>query len=239
MSQPIIAITVSQIHPNGINLNSLSSAYVNSVKKAGGLPLMIPNEFPLEEIIALCGRVDGVLFSGGEDVDIKLFDGEPHPEIGDPSEERDRLEIALVKEALANHLPILGICRGVQVINVALGGTLYTHIPAQFNTATEHSTPESKGKNFFAHEVNIAPDTKLARIIAKTTILVNSFHHQAIKDLAPGLMVTASSTDGLIEAVEIPGDPFTLIGVQWHPEGIQEKEEQQKLFRAFVTACNK
>ncbi|MCX6055829.1 MAG: gamma-glutamyl-gamma-aminobutyrate hydrolase family protein [Chloroflexi bacterium] len=239
MSQPLIAISVNQILRNGIDTNSISYSYTEAVVRAGGLPLLIPNDFPVNEIQTLCDRIDGVLLSGGGDIDVNLFDGEHHAKIGDPSRDRDRLEIALFQQALGEHLPIFGICRGAQLINVAMGGTLYTHIPTQFETTIEHNTPERKGRDHIAHQVEIEEGSLIGQIIGRTKIPVNSFHHQAIKILAPGLKVTARATDGLIEAVEIPGTLFKALGVQWHPEGIQGISEQRDLFSAFVTACHK
>jgi putative glutamine amidotransferase len=236
MKKPVIGITVNEISGNP-NSNRLSSAYTAAIKNAGGLPLLIPNEFPVNDIVTLKNVLNGILLTGGGDVNINLFDGQDDPEIGNVSDARDALEIALVRKSREFNWPLFGICRGVQVLNVALGGTLYTHIPAQFQTILKHDTPDSMGRDFLAHKVIIENGSKLFDIIGMTEIKTNSFHHQGIKDLAPTLRVTARASDGLIEAVETNENGFDMIGVQWHPECIQMLPEQQNLFRAFINAC--
>jgi len=237
MTKPIIGITVSQAHKKDRLYNQIPSAYAEAIVKAGGLPLLVPIEYPLGQVFDLFERIDGLLLSGGGDIDIQAFNGDPHPAVSDVSIERDQLEFALLKGALQAQKPVLGICRGIQVINVALGGTLYTHIPDQFDSKLEHSTSDEKGRGFLAHEIDLESNSKLGKIIGQSHFAVNSFHHQAIQRLAADLVVTAHASDGLIEAVEIPGDAFTLIGVQWHPECLLDLQIQLELFKAFVAAC--
>ena len=185
MALPMIGITVSQVYKNNQWVNHNPSAYAEAIVRAGGLPILIPNEFPLEQLPDLSSKIDGLMLSGGGDLDIRLFNGVPHQTISEVSEDRDRLEIALIRQALEDHKPIFGICRGIQVINVALGGTLYTHIPDQYNSGIDHSTPNEKGRDFIAHELTLNPDSKLGKIVGQQHFGVNSFHHQAILKTSP------------------------------------------------------
>ena len=143
----------------------------------------------------------------------------------------------MVKLAIDTDWPLFGICRGIQVLNVALGGKLYTDIPSQFQTTLNHSTPADKGRYFLAHKVEIVADSTLAKTMNTTFTGVNSFHHQAVKKLAPGLTVTARATDGLIEAVDLPGRNKPIFGVQWHPENLQAIQCHKALFEEFVRVC--
>lgn len=237
MTTPIIGITVSKIFKNHRYYNQIPSAYAEAVVRAGGLPLLIPIEFPVSQTLSILDRVDGLLLSGGGDVDYRIYNGEAHPSIEGICEGRDQLEIALLKSAITAEKPVLGICRGTQLINVALGGTLYTHIPVQFDTDINHSTPEEDGRDCLVHDVELDPNSKLGKIIGQKRFSVNSFHHQAIQKAAPDLRVTAHATDGLIEAVELVGDSFGVIGVQWHPECLLAIESQLEIFKAFTAAC--
>ncbi len=237
MSAPIIGITVSQVKSRYRVQNYSPSAYARAITQAGGVPLLIPNEYPLEKIPDLFHILGGLLLSGGGDVDVSLYQGIEHPLVDGVSHERDQLEIALLKHALKISKPVLGICRGLQLINVALGGTLYTDIPDQYPTETQHSTPESKGRDFIAHDVSLDTHSKLGSIIGQEHLQVNSFHHQAILKTAPGLLVTAHASDGLIEAVELPGERFSLLAVQWHPEDLTSQPQHYKIFKSFVSAA--
>ena len=143
-----------------------------------------------------------------------------------------------MEQAIERDLPLLGICRGQQMLNTALGGTLYTDIASQFNTRIVHAQPDSKTPGYLAHEVEVLPGTGLARIIGQSGIRVNSRHHQAIRELAPGLRVTAQAKDGLIEGVELAGKKFCM-GVQWHPEALLDMEEHFRIFTAFITAAQR
>ncbi len=234
---PFIGITVSQVLNRNNLVNQNPSTYAQAIKLAGGLPVLIPNEFPHDQIPELFERIDGLLLSGGGDIGLHYFNGEPHPTVAGVSAERDELEITLCNFAIRARKPVLGICRGMQVINVALGGSLYTHIPDQYPSNVKHQTLDENGRDFLAHEITLEPGSKLQRIYGCSQFQVNSFHHQAIKKTAPDLVVTGHASDGLIEAVEMAGDAFSVIGVQWHPECLLEHETQRKLFEAFVGAC--
>jgi len=235
VKKPIIAITTNftnrELHNNPV------SAYTEAVAGAGGTPLLLPRNLPLSQLNMRFKEFQGLILSGGGDVDIRYFNGEPNAAIGDPSPERDALELALVKLALEVDLPVFGICRGIQVLNVALGGTLYTDIPSQYKTSIIHSTSASLGRQYLAHEVEIDSGSKLSHIHGSTRIQVNSFHHQAIKELAKGLTITARATDGLIEAVELLDAQKPVLGVQWHPENLQSLPAHKVLFVEFVRSC--
>lgn len=235
MKKPVITITTN-FTSQEIEKKP-ESAYAAALIGAGATPVLLPRDIPQKDYPSLCEKYDGILLSGGGDVDIRLFAGEPNPAIGNPSPQRDRLEIALVHLALENGLPLFGICRGIQVLNIALGGTLYTDIPSQYQTSLQHSTPAEKGRQNLAHAVDINPDSLIHRFTSATHLDVNSFHHQAIRQPAPGLVITARATDGLIEAVEIPGSKNVTFGVQWHPENLQSIPVHKALFTEFVNSC--
>lgn len=235
MKKPLIAITTNftktELEKKPV------SAYATAVEGAGGTAVLIPKDFPRDEYTNLRKKFDGLLLTGGGDVDIRHFNGEPNSAIGIPSPLRDELELALARLAIESGWPLLGICRGIQVLNIALGGTLITDIPSQYKTTIEHNTPADKGRQFLAHDVQVEETSSLARIMRSTHIKTNSFHHQAIKQPAVGLIVTARTADGLIEAVEIPGSTKPVIGVQWHPENLQEIPVHKALFMEFINAC--
>ena len=201
------------------------------------LPGLFPGIFPIDQCNNLHNECDGLLLSGGGDVDISHFNGEPNPAIGESSPLRDNLELTLARLAIESDWPLFGICRGIQVLNVALGGSLITDIPSQFKTTIEHGTPAAKGRQFLAHSVDIVADSSLARIMGSSHVEVNSFHHQAIKQPATRLAVTARSSDNLIEAVELTSVSKPVFGVQWHPENLQQMPAHKALFVEFIKSC--
>ncbi len=212
---------------------SLRQDYVRAVEQAGGLPLVFAPSTPTGagELLA---RVEGLLLTGGSDIDPALYGARALPELGPVVRDRDEFEIALCREALDRNLPILAICRGHQVLNVATGGTLLQDIPSQLEGARNHDPALERWEN--AHEVRVLPGTKLGAILGKETVLVNSFHHQAIEKLGAGLVCSALAPDGVIEGVEAPGRRF-VVGVQWHPEAFWHRPENfAALFRAFLLA---
>ena len=235
MKKPVIAITTN--FTNVEIEKKPASTYAKAVEGAGGTAVLIPRDLPVDQYAALRERYDGLLLTGGGDVDISHFNGEPNPAIGHPSPLRDRLELALALLAIESGWPLFGICRGIQVLNVALGGTLITDIPSQYKTTIDHNTAAEKGRQYLAHAVDIVGDSSLARMMGSTHVEVNSFHHQAIKQPAARLVVTARSSDGLIEAVELPGISKPVIGVQWHPENLQEMSVHKALFEEFIKSC--
>jgi putative glutamine amidotransferase len=210
--------------------------YVESVRRAGGDPVVLATEDQPEELIEC---LDGLLLTGGADIDPVLY-GEPaHPTTNsDPL--RDRFEIPLARAAVASGLPLFAICRGVQVLNVAEGGTLVQDIPSAVRSDLPHAIDVPK--DAVAHSIRITPGSRLAESLGPAagggTCDVNSRHHQAVKDVAPGFVVTATSADGVIEAIERPGAAFCL-GVQWHPENFWRSGQFAPLFAAFVEAARR
>ncbi len=207
MSAPLIGITVNHLTRKNKDVEDwLLSAYPAAVMNAGGLPVMIPNEFPLDKLDFLIEKLDGLILTGGGDIETSRFNGVESDKVGGISRERDELELQLVRQALQADLPLLGICRGLQVLNVALGGSLFTDIPAQFPTTLQHNYPSSlRSRDFIGHQVAVVPGSRLSTILKQPEIAVNSRHHQAVKEVAEGLVISARAADGLIEALEIPG----------------------------------
>jgi putative glutamine amidotransferase len=185
----------------------------------------------------LLPRLDGLLITGGGDIDPARFGGPQHPRVYDIDTRRDDFEISLVQMAVKKGIPFLGICRGTQVINVALGGTLYTDLADQYPGALKHDNYPDIPRGYLAHHVSICTESRLALILGGDNFQVNSLHHQGLNYLAPDLSAAAFAPDRLIEAVELVGHPFG-IGVQWHPEWMQEHEPQRQLFQALVQVAS-
>ena len=208
--------------------------YVRAVESAGAVPLVLAPG-PLAHVADLVERLDGLVLSGGADVDPGHYGEEPHETVDDVTPERDAFELALSRAALLRDLPLLAICRGHQVLNVATGGTLIQDIPSQVQGALDHDPKKERWEP--AHEVRILPGTRLREILGRDRVAVNSIHHQAIREPGRGLVVTAYSVgDDVIEGVEIPARRF-VVGVQWHPEAFWDQPETfQPLFAALVAA---
>ncbi|MDF3288990.1 gamma-glutamyl-gamma-aminobutyrate hydrolase family protein [Streptomyces silvisoli] len=205
----------------------LPAGYPRIVQAAGALAVMLPPDDPgaAKEAVE---RVDGVVIAGGEDVDPRRYGAEPHPRTGPPAVERDAWELALIEAALASGTPLLGICRGMQLLNVALGGTLVQHLPDEVGH-TEHAEREGV---FGSHRIVPVPGTRLATAVPEP-VDVPTYHHQAVGRLGNGLVASAHAVcDGTVEAVELPGTPFTL-AVQWHPE----MSDDPRVLRALVAAA--
>ena len=233
---PIIGITANQIsNLYGQPAVQLLQAYADAIAQAGGVPVVIPSSVAHGGWEALYARLDGILFSGGGDIAVDQFSGEPHPRVDDVEPDRDSIELSLLRAAAEGGKPFLGICRGCQLVNVGLGGTLYTHIPDQLPGALDHAYPGNK-RTVLVHEVQIEEGTKVANVLDEPIIKVNSHHHQGLKDIAPSLRVAGRAPDGLVEAVELPEHPFGL-AVQWHPEWLTAQEHTRNLFRRFVAAA--
>lgn len=234
MNTPLIGIT-SENTENEYGQPAIRSlrTYIHEVIKAGGIPLVIPSETPVELLKELFTRLDGIILTGGDDIDPDRFNGETHPKIGKPDPLRDECEITLAKLAVAEQKPVLGICRGIQLLNVALGGDLYTHVEDQHPAKTKHDYYPEPPRDLLSHPVSIDENSKLFEIVGKNKIDVNSLHHQGVRTLSPKLVASAYSPDGLIEAAEVPEHPFA-IAVQWHPEWIPEQSASQALFKTFI-----
>lgn len=226
-------IGLSVNHKEG--LSCISNAYVNAVIKAGGTPVLIPLTHDEKVIDETLSRIDGLILSGGGDLHASFFNEELHPAVESYDLERDYYDLTLVKKAAAMQMPILGICRGHQVINVALGGNMIQDIPSQIPQSTiQHSQKEAREVG--THTVKVEPSSLLASLIKNESTMVNSFHHQAIKDLAPGMKAVGFSDDGVIEAIESE-DGYSILGVQWHPENMAcaNNTEMVHLFNHIVS----
>ncbi len=234
MSAPRIALSGVVRQWDGGERTGLNSAYVRSVLAAGGVPLVLsPILGPAYAARALDG-VDGLVLTGGEDMDPAWYRMEPHPKANPPSRERDLFELALLATARQREIPMLGICRGIQVLNVALGGTLWQDLPSELVGAVDHSPEAARSDR--THVVRLQAGSLIASALGRTEVRVNSFHHRAIRDLAPKLVATGWTEDGLIEAVEgAPGEPW-LLAVQWHPEEMhaEVRSPDRGIFRALV-----
>jgi putative glutamine amidotransferase len=212
--------------------------YLESIRRAGGEPHEL--HYDQDKPAAVVRAADGLLLTGGGDVDPRLYGEEPHPTFQASEEGRDPYEIELIRAAIKADLPIFAICRGMQVLNVALGGTLVQDIPSMVNGALHHSVPEPRYA--IAHEVWVASGSQLSQLMKEKLdgeiCQVNSRHHQAVKDVAPGWEVSATAPDGVIEAIEQPGPIFRL-AVQWHPENFFRTGEFRPLFEGFIEATAK
>ena len=236
MSKPIIGITAGHSKNRfGLPQIHLLRTYVDATIMAGGIPVVIPAELSAIDWQALYEKLDGILLSGGADVDPKQFGGEEHSTVHGIDAERDALEIAVTKQVVDDEKPFLAICRGFQVLNVALGGTLYTHICDQIDNALQHDSNRELSRDYLAHEVQVDEDTRLAEILGEPIVKVNSWHHQGVKDIPPMLKVTAHAPDGLVEGMEIPAHPYA-IAVQWHPEWMPGDPAMRNLFKTFIDA---
>lgn len=237
MDRPRILLTTSTEFRNRDvrRTDSLTGLnYSEAVVQVGGLPLMVASLEPgLAE--AYCEGADGVIFTGGADPDPAYFGQQPHPELGRVEVRRDLFELALYRAARERGLPILGICRGIQLINVAEGGSLFQHVPA-LPDGIQHSQVDIGGAP--SHNVTLESDSRLARALAASEVRTNSYHHQAVDRLGERLRVVGRTADGLAEAVESSGPEFVL-GVQWHPEmSFREYPEHLVPFRLLVEAAS-
>ncbi|KXH87077.1 gamma-glutamyl-gamma-aminobutyrate hydrolase family protein [Sporosarcina sp. HYO08] len=233
--KPVIGIT-TDVKDDGRQI--LKSEYVQAIIRAGGLPFIVP--VGVEENAAqIAGMLDGLLLSGGHDINPLLFHEEPHRALGGVSPERDASELVLAKEMAKLDKPILGICRGLQVINVAFGGTLLQDIYKQ-STGELIQHIQQAPNDHATHFVQLTQGSLLETIAGKEKIVVNSFHHQALKDAAPGFRVTGVASDGIIEVLESENHRF-ILGVQWHPEQLLKKDDavSLRIFEKFIEECKK
>ncbi len=236
MNKPIIGVTPT--HDTQTDEISMRPTYLRAVAAAGGIPVVLPlegSDGDRRQLLSLCS---GFLFTGGPDLHPFLFGEDTHKNCGNVSMARDRFETALLKLAMEAKKPILGICRGLQLINVVLGGDLYQDLPSQFQSEFPIAHKQPFHYTTMGHVVNVVPGTRLAAIAGgRAAIEVNSMHHQAIRRLAPGLTASGFSRDGLTEAAELRDYPW-LTAVQWHPEYLWETDPTAAaLFSEFVKAC--
>jgi putative glutamine amidotransferase len=213
--------------------------YVNGVLDAGGVPVLLPPLTDLVALRALFERMDGILLAGGEDVAPEIYNEQQHPQLGSVSTERDAAELMLARWAVEEGKPLLGICRGIQVLNVALGGTLWQDLLAQCPGVQDHQSGEkAQCWDTFDHTLQLDTDSLLATLLHTTALGVNSLHHQAVNQVGQGLRVVGRAPDGVVEAVEGTGDGF-VVAVQCHPEQLWQGPDPRwrNVFRAFVEAC--
>ncbi len=236
--RPVIGITTGRgQNEYGQGTVVLTEAYIEAVIQAGGLPLLVPSLSADGCLAAIYSRLDGILFSGGGDIAPERFGAAPHPRIEGVDYARDELELALLLKAIPDGKPFLGICRGCQLVNVGLGGTLYTHIPDQLEGALHHDNAGSR-RHDLVHEVKLEAGSALEQAMGEPLVRVNSHHHQGLRDLGSGLHAVGRAPDGLVEAVEVAHHPFGL-AVQWHPEWLTDLEPTRRLFRHFVDAAGR
>lgn len=244
MPRPLIAITTSELRkpgssevatpahthePGGRRDLALALAYPGAVSTGGAAPVIVPPYAPEDDVEAILDRVDGVVLSGGPDIHPCLYGQEEHPELGPTDIGLDRFEVGFVRRALERDLPLLGICRGAELLNVALGGTLIQHVEGHRQTE-EARIP--------GHDVRVEEGSRLAGVLGQTDVAVNTFHHQAIDKLGGGVRAVAWSADGLVEGIEVSGRDFAL-GVQWHAEGMIDEPSQRRLFSQFAEAARR
>jgi putative glutamine amidotransferase len=240
---PLIGVTTSELRrakqvrrrrysePAGVEM-ALGLPYLRAVERAGGLPVVLP-PLELERISPLLDRLSAVLLSGGPDLDPVAYGRAAHPELGDTEPQLDAFEVQLAREADARGLPILGICRGAQALNVARGGTLHQHLPDVTDGSIVHR--QRRPGTEVTHEVRISPRSGLAAVLGSRRVAVNSFHHQSVDRLGSRLRAVAWADDGVIEGVEGWGKSL-LLGVQWHAETLVDDPAQLALFQRLVTA---
>ena len=237
--RPVIGITTFMMQDTRKTFATVSSNYVHSILKAGGTPLLLPMIFDPDLLLGFINVIDGLLITGGDkDVNPQLYGEDPVKELEGICPERDECECYLFRRAMEEALPVLGICRGMQLMNVAAGGSLYQDIFTQLENSLGH-LPKQMPVDELYHRVNLQEHSTLSSIFETRELMVNSFHHQAVKRVADTFVATATSQDSVIEAIEHRQHPF-VIGVQWHPEDLTNRHTRfLKLFEAFVTAARK
>jgi putative glutamine amidotransferase len=236
MNPPLIGVSTSVTFDRYPERAYVNAAYLGAVQQAGGIPILLPPQLEPSGRAELVKRLQGVLLTGGGDVDPARFGEAPHPSTADVSAARDGLEIELTRWAIATRTPLLAICRGLQVLNVALGGSLHQDIPSEPGSPLDHSQVALLGSRGTAvHQVKVQDGSRLAGILGALEVDVNSFHHQAIHRLGRGLKDVAWAPDSIIEGMELVDDSRFAVGVQWHPEELVGHDRTARnLFRALV-----
>lgn len=220
--------------PEPLEQSRLNAAYYDAVAAAGGLPLIAPPLVNPADIGRLLDLAQGVLLTGGPDLRAATFGQPDHPRANLMTERREHFDLALARMAVERQLPLFAICLGIQVLNVAAGGTLYQHLPDAVGTRVEHSAPKREA----AHPVTLKPESRVARLVGATSLLVNSTHHQAVDRVADAFLATGRcDADGVIEALEARDPAWFALGVQWHPERLIDQPAQLALFRGLVEAA--
>ena len=234
-SLPAVAVTATTESIRGVLRVRANASYTDSLHSARLRPFILPLLDPGDADAMLDG-MDGLVLTGGEDIDPRHYGLRAHPALGDVHAGRDSFELALVRAAMARRLPTLAICRGIQIANVALGGTLVQDLPSEWPGALQHEGTWPRDQR--VHGVRVEACSRLAKSLGAEKLTVNSFHHQAVASLAPGLIAVAHAPDGVIEGVEWTGDDWWMLGVQWHPEELTGTTESwdRDLFLAFAAA---
>ena len=237
-SLPAVAVTATTESIRGVLRVRANASYTDAARSAQLRPFILPVLAPADADAMLDG-MSGLLLTGGEDIDPKHYAAPRHAALGDVHAGRDDFEIALMRAAKARRIPTLAICRGIQIANVALGGTLVQDLPSEWPRALEHEGSWARDRR--VHAVRADPSSRLAHALGAADLTVNSFHHQAVASVAPGLTAVAHAPDGVVEGVEWPGDDWWMLGVQWHPEELTGTDEDwdRNLFRAFAEACTR
>jgi len=238
--KPIIGIPCAMQEPQdelGTRASAAPQSYLNALEAVGAAPLLIPVTEQESTLRTLYRHLDGLLLAGGVDLDPAHFHEQPHPKLGKVDAQRDWVELTLTRWALADGMSLLGICRGIQTINVACGGTLWQDIGAQVPDAIPHTFYPGHPNNLLAHSVEVEPGSCLASALGASVVKVNSLHHQAVKEVGAGLQVTGRAPDGLIEGLEGNGKAW-VVAVQWHPEWLLNDDPRMKqLFATFAASC--
>jgi putative glutamine amidotransferase len=233
---PLIGITTSITVDKVPERAYVNSPYLYAVQQAGGVPVMLPPQLSKASLERLARGLDGLLLTGGGDIDPTVFGETPHATVSEVAPARDTLELAAVRFALDRRLPILAVCRGIQLLNVALGGTLFQDVRSDPGTQIEHSQPEARNQP--THKVQVKPGSRLAETLGTDELEVNSMHHQAVKTLGTGLSSVAWAPDQIVEGVELTDSERFVLGVQWHPEElVSHSEPARRLFAALVQSA--
>lgn len=236
---PLIGIPCQTILSTGAGELSIFSVYQNmsiAIEKAGGIAIMIP-PYESDSLKKIYKYINGLLLDGGADIDPHCYGENVKPKTGPIDWKRDQTESTLIKWAMEDDLPVLGICRGMQMINTSAGGTLFQDISLECSDAGNHSFHPAYPPNYLAHAVSVKSESRLHKSLGCTELWVNSMHHQAVKTVAPGFHITATAIDGIIEGIESDDLRF-VIGVQWHPEEMIENDDRMFiLFKSFIEAC--
>ncbi len=233
---PLVGVTTSITVGQTPERAYVNSAYLHAVQQAGGVPVLLPPQLSKASLERLVRGLDALLLTGGGDVDPATFGEAPHPTLYEVAPARDALETQVTLIALEKKTPLLAICRGIQVLNVVLGGSLHQDVATEPGTQIQHSQKEAREQT--THKVTVTPRSRLGRVLGAEDLEVNSFHHQVIKSLGRGLVPVAWAPDKLVEGVELDDDSQFVLGVQWHPEHlVGNSEPARRLFSALVTAA--
>lgn len=236
--KPLIGITAyTRAWPDtGWPYDASYAQNARAVELAGGLPVLIPSQVELETLREIYQRMDGILLPGGEDVDPLHYFQQAHESVKRLNPTRDRAELSLARWAVEDDLPMLGVCRGIQVLNVALGGTLIQDIPSMRESKLTHDIEAGEPRSKRMHTVRVDSRSRLGELLDAEEVVVTSLHHQAIETLAPQARISALAPDGIVEAIELSGSRF-ILAVQWHPEDMLDDDGMRRIFAGFVESA--